>query len=177
MKGRKASCVAWNCQFKSSPNQIKYLDCGEPASHFILTMSHWSSGLPVCFLSQGTWVQIPRGVLIWGSARELSLSAHMGGGDPLPTSGSGKGDVITPAFRGMSGTTVTSLLRGTGGFKPNHLSESLNPFIHTGGPRCGRSFRSRLRQWHRWHESWSVEMTSYVYVFASEYVTARLHRH
>ncbi len=23
-------------------------------SHFILTMSHWSSGLPVCFLSQGT---------------------------------------------------------------------------------------------------------------------------
>jgi hypothetical protein len=25
-------------------------------SHFILTMSHWSSGLPVCFPSQGTWV-------------------------------------------------------------------------------------------------------------------------
>jgi hypothetical protein len=23
-------------------------------SHFIPTMSHWSSGLPVCFLSQGT---------------------------------------------------------------------------------------------------------------------------
>ncbi len=34
-------------------------------SHFILTMSHWSSGLPVCFLSQGTQVQIPRGVLMW----------------------------------------------------------------------------------------------------------------
>ncbi len=30
-------------------------------SHFILTMSHWSSGLPVCFQSQGTHVQIPRG--------------------------------------------------------------------------------------------------------------------
>ncbi len=34
-------------------------------SHFILTMSHWSSGLPVCFLSQGTQVQIPWGVLMW----------------------------------------------------------------------------------------------------------------
>ncbi len=28
-------------------------------------MSRWSSGLPVCFLSQGTQVQIPRGVLMW----------------------------------------------------------------------------------------------------------------
>ncbi len=34
-------------------------------SHFILTMSHWSSGLPVCFLSQGIQVQIPWGVLMW----------------------------------------------------------------------------------------------------------------
>jgi hypothetical protein len=34
-------------------------------SHFIITMSHWSSGLPVCFPSQGTQVQIPRGVLMW----------------------------------------------------------------------------------------------------------------
>jgi hypothetical protein len=33
-------------------------------SHFILTMSHWSSGLPVCFPSQGTQVQIPWGVLM-----------------------------------------------------------------------------------------------------------------
>ncbi len=31
-------------------------------SYFILTMSHWSSWLPVCFLSQGTRAQIPRGV-------------------------------------------------------------------------------------------------------------------
>jgi hypothetical protein len=51
----------------------------------------------------------------WESARELSLSAHMGG-DPLPTSGSGEGDIITPAFWGIPGTTGTSLLRGTGGF-------------------------------------------------------------
>jgi hypothetical protein len=28
-------------------------------------MPHWSSGLPVCFPSQGTWVQIPWGVLMW----------------------------------------------------------------------------------------------------------------
>ncbi len=34
-------------------------------SHFILPMSHWSSGLPVCFPSQGTHVQISRGVLMW----------------------------------------------------------------------------------------------------------------
>jgi hypothetical protein len=34
-------------------------------SHFILTMSHWSSGLPVCFPLQGTQVQIPWGVLMW----------------------------------------------------------------------------------------------------------------
>jgi hypothetical protein len=34
-------------------------------SHFILTMSHWSSGLSICFLSQGTQVQIPWGVLMW----------------------------------------------------------------------------------------------------------------
>ncbi len=33
-------------------------------SHFILTMSHWSSGLPVCFPSQGTQIQILRGVLM-----------------------------------------------------------------------------------------------------------------
>ncbi len=30
-------------------------------SHCILTMSHWSSGLPVCFPSWGTQVQNPRG--------------------------------------------------------------------------------------------------------------------
>jgi hypothetical protein len=33
-------------------------------SHFILTMSHWSSGLTLCFPLQGTWIQIPRGVLM-----------------------------------------------------------------------------------------------------------------
>jgi hypothetical protein len=34
-------------------------------SHFILTMSHWSCGLPICFPSQGAWVQIPWGVLMF----------------------------------------------------------------------------------------------------------------
>jgi hypothetical protein len=33
----------------------------------------------------------------WGSARELSLSPLTWGGDPLPISGPGEGDVITPA--------------------------------------------------------------------------------
>ncbi len=41
---------------------------GSPAesmqSHFILTMSHWSSGLPVCFPSQGTRVQTPGGTYV-----------------------------------------------------------------------------------------------------------------
>ncbi len=42
-------------------------------SHFIRTMSHWSSGLPVCFLSQGTRVQIPRGLLMWNRDSPVSV--------------------------------------------------------------------------------------------------------
>ncbi len=46
-------------------------------SHFILTMSHWSSGLPVCFPSQGTQVQIPWGVLKWNQDSPVSdVSLH-----------------------------------------------------------------------------------------------------
>jgi hypothetical protein len=37
-------------------------------SHFILTMSHLSSELPICFRSQGTWVQIP-----WGDLCETGI--------------------------------------------------------------------------------------------------------
>ncbi len=40
-------------------------------------MSHWSSGLPVCFPSQGTQVQIPRGVLMWNRDSPVSdVSLH-----------------------------------------------------------------------------------------------------
>jgi hypothetical protein len=45
-------------------------------SHFILIMSHWSSGLPVCFPSHGTQVQIPwgylceTGILLLASSRQ-----------------------------------------------------------------------------------------------------------
>ncbi len=42
-------------------------------SHFILTMSHYSSGLPVCFPSQGTQVQIPWGVLRWNRDSPVSV--------------------------------------------------------------------------------------------------------
>ncbi len=42
-------------------------------SHSILTMSHWSSGIPVCFPSQRTQVQIPRGVLIWNRDSPVSI--------------------------------------------------------------------------------------------------------
>jgi hypothetical protein len=46
-------------------------------SHFILTMSHWSSGLPVCFPSQGTQVQIPWEVLTWNRDSPVSdVSLH-----------------------------------------------------------------------------------------------------
>jgi hypothetical protein len=47
-------------------------------SHFILTMSHWSSSLPVCFPSQGTQVQIPRGVLVWNRDSPVSGSRYIG---------------------------------------------------------------------------------------------------
>ncbi len=53
----------------------------------------------------------------WGSARELSLSPLTWGGTPSPLLAPGR---VTssrpPAFRGIPGTTGTSLLRGTGGF-------------------------------------------------------------
>jgi hypothetical protein len=102
--------------------------------------------------------------------RALFLSAHTAG-DPPP---SWEGGVTTPFSWSIADITVASVLRGTAGF--NHPRESLNPFLHTGGPRRRHSFRRRLR-W--WHGSRSVEMASYVYVYvvASEYVTARLRRH
>ncbi len=43
-------------------------------SHIILTMSHWSSGLPGCFPSQGTQVQIPWGDLCETGILLLALS-------------------------------------------------------------------------------------------------------
>ncbi len=46
-------------------------------SHFILTMSHWSNGLPICFPSQGTRVQIPWGLLMWNRDSPVSaVSLH-----------------------------------------------------------------------------------------------------
>ncbi len=42
-------------------------------SHIILTMSHWSSGLPPCFPLQGTQVQISRGVLMWNWDSPVSV--------------------------------------------------------------------------------------------------------
>jgi hypothetical protein len=62
-------------------NRRSWLLGGSPVeslqSHFILTMSHWSSGLPVCFPSQGTQVQIPRGVLMWNRNSPVSdVSLH-----------------------------------------------------------------------------------------------------
>ncbi len=58
-------------------NRQSWLLGGSPVeslqSHFILTMSHWSSGLPVCFPSQGTRVKIPWGVLMWNRDFPVSV--------------------------------------------------------------------------------------------------------
>jgi hypothetical protein len=96
----------------------------------------------------------------WGSARELSLSAHMAGGPP-PLLAPGR--VTSP--RQLIGVWPVLLGRRCCVERVvfNHLRESLNPFIHT-GPRRGRSFRRRLRQWCRWHGTWNVEAASHVYV-------------
>jgi hypothetical protein len=47
-------------------------------SQFILTMSDWSSGLTLCFPSQGTWVQIPWGDLCETGILLLALSRYIG---------------------------------------------------------------------------------------------------
>jgi hypothetical protein len=44
--------------------------------HCIHTMSHWSSGLPVCFPSCGTWVQSPGGYLCETRILLLVLSCY-----------------------------------------------------------------------------------------------------
>jgi hypothetical protein len=49
----------------------------------ILTMSHWSSGLPVCFLPQGTQAQIPWGDLCETGILLLALSRHIGDPDVI----------------------------------------------------------------------------------------------
>ncbi len=78
-------------------------------SYFILTMSHWSSGLPVCFPSQGTRVQIPWGYLCETRIPLLALSHYIGDHDvidhcglvrgrprPEPSLGPRADNVITP---------------------------------------------------------------------------------
>ncbi len=61
--------------------ELKYIYtfiCGEPATHFILTMSHGSSGLPVCFPSQGTQVQNLCGDSCETGILLLALSRYIG---------------------------------------------------------------------------------------------------
>ncbi len=52
---------------------VKYWVVESLQSHMIFTMSHWSSGVPVCFLSQRTQVQIPRGALMWNRDFPVSV--------------------------------------------------------------------------------------------------------
>ncbi len=106
--------------------------------------------------------------------RALSLSAHTSGGHP-PLLALRR--VASP--RHTLGVKLILLGRRCCADQVvfNHLRESLNPSLHTGGPRRGCSFRRRLRRWCRGHGYRSMEVTSYVYVVASEYVTAQLRRH
>ncbi len=112
----------------------------------------------------------------WGSARELSLSPPTWGGGPPPHFWLRGGWRHHASFSGYGRYYCGVAATWNGWFLTIWVSAS-TPFIHTGGPRRGRSFRRRLRQWCRWHGTWNVEMTSYVYIVPSEYVTARLHRH
>jgi hypothetical protein len=79
--------------------QVKKCVCVESLqSRFILTMSHWSSGLPVCFPSQGTQVQIPWGVLMWNRDFPVSIvSLHWPRRDWS----------LWPRLKGASSRTVT----------------------------------------------------------------------
>ncbi len=52
-------------------------------SHFILTMSHWSSGLTLCFPTQGTRVQNPWGDLSETGILLLALSCYIGDPDVI----------------------------------------------------------------------------------------------
>ncbi len=51
--------------------------------HFILTMSHWSIGLHICFPSQGTQVQIPWGYFCETGILLLALSRYIGDPDVI----------------------------------------------------------------------------------------------
>jgi hypothetical protein len=59
----------------STPGLNIFLIVESLQSHFILTMSHWSSGLPVCFPPQGTRVQIPWGVIVWNRDSLVSIAS------------------------------------------------------------------------------------------------------
>jgi hypothetical protein len=63
-----------------------------------------------------------------GGRPESSLSLRSHGGGPPPPPGPGEGDVITPYSWSIAGTTVASLLRGTGGFLTIRERASTPPF-------------------------------------------------
>jgi hypothetical protein len=72
IKGKKAICIITHNNYTTPINPL----VESLQSHFILTMSHCSSGLPVCFPSQGTQVQFPRGYLCETKILLLALSRY-----------------------------------------------------------------------------------------------------
>ncbi len=84
--GSWSRCCKFNSRgnliFLHLPEMFRYLYVYVPVrreslqSHMILTMSHWFSGLPVCFPPQGTQVQIPWGDLCETGILLLALSGY-----------------------------------------------------------------------------------------------------
>jgi hypothetical protein len=66
-----------------TPRKVRKKIVRSLQSHFILTMSHWFSGLPVCFLSQGTQVQITWGDLCETGILLIALSCYIGDPDVI----------------------------------------------------------------------------------------------
>ncbi len=103
-------------------------------SHCIHTVSHWSSGLPVCFPSWGTRVQSPGGYLCETGILLLTLSRYIG--DPR------RDWSLWPWLRRASSKTVT---------RPSCRQWDIPTWSHTAllsrfHARCRSPFR--LHNWH-----------------------------
>ncbi len=98
-------------------------------SHCIHTMSHWSSGLPICFPSWGTRVQSPGGYLCETRILLLTLSRYIGDPDVIDHSGLVWGGLSPKLSLGPRADNVIIPLDLTQLFRPG--------FTLTAGPPSG----------------------------------------